>query len=149
MKVETFDDLALMVGQKRAAELWEKVEPQKKISKYRNVKTDLDGIKFDSIAEAHYYATLKMLKKSGIVKGFQLQPVFELIPKFKLPSGKNIAAQNYRADFKVYYPNGTVEVVDVKGKATAHYKDKRKAFLYRYAKNYKFVEIINGERVEW
>ena len=40
-----------------------------------------DGIAFDSMAEMNRYHELKMLEKSGVIAGLELQPKFLLIPK--------------------------------------------------------------------
>ena len=71
------------------------------ISKYRNKRTEYDGIKFDSIKEKNYYIKLKLLEKSGKIKDLKLQVKFELQPSFKF-KGKTIRAINYVADFTYY-----------------------------------------------
>ena len=45
-------------------------------NKYNNKKTIVDGIKFDSEMESHYYIYLKHLKEIGGVVDFELQPTF-------------------------------------------------------------------------
>ena len=76
-------------------------------SKYGNKKTEVDGHTFDSILEAKYYTYLKQLKAAGLVLTFLLQPAFHL-------PGKTV----YRADFQVFWENGNVDFIDVKGKET-------------------------------
>ena len=44
-------------------------------NKYKNKKTMVDGIKFDSEMESHYYIYLKQLKEIGEVVDFVLQKV--------------------------------------------------------------------------
>ena len=41
-------------------------------------------------------------------------------------------AVTYRADFEVYYTDGRVEVVDIKGFPTPEFKIKAKMFMFRY-----------------
>ena len=47
-------------------------------NKYKNKKTIIDGFKFDSEMESHYYLYLKQLKEMGEVVAFELQPTFLL-----------------------------------------------------------------------
>lgn len=48
------------------------------MSKYKNIKVMVDGIKFDSKAEARRYAELKLMEDTGHIKELKLQPKFEL-----------------------------------------------------------------------
>ena len=104
------------------------------MSKYKNKKTMLDGIEFDSKKEADYYAKLVMLmhakNTSERVERIDRQVVFELIPKQK---GEREVC--YRADFVVTYGDGRQEVVDVKSAYTRKlpaYVLKRKMLLHRH-----------------
>ena len=109
-------------------------------NKYNNKKTTVDGIKFDSEMESHYYIYLKHLKEIGEVVDFEMQPTFLLQEGFNL-NGKRIRAITYKADFKVIYKDGHEEVIDVKGKLTEEFKIKRKMLLYRYRDiNFKCVQ---------
>lgn len=83
-----------------------------KYNKYSNIKTVVDGIKFDSRKEANYYCELKLLLRQGIIKDLVLQPRFELQPSFKL-NGKTIRKIEYVADFQ-YMEQGKTIVVDTK-----------------------------------
>jgi len=47
-------------------------------AKYRNVKTQLDGLTFDSKAEAAYYAELKLREKAGEVRHIRRQVRYPL-----------------------------------------------------------------------
>ena len=100
-------------------------------SKYKNKKTVVDGIEFDSQKEANYYAKLKLLQRAGEVKEIELQPEFELLPRFK-KNGKTYRPIKYIADFKVTYSDGRVEIVDVKGHKTEVFRLKEKMFEYQY-----------------
>ena len=109
-------------------------------NKYNNKKTIVDGIKFDSEMESHYYLYLKHLKEIGEVVDFVLQPTYLLQEGFNL-NEKRIRAITYKADFKVIYKDGHEEVIDVKGKLTEEFKIKRKMLLYRYRDiNFKCVQ---------
>lgn len=118
-------------------------------AKYGNKKVEVDGITFDSKIEARYYQYLKQLKKQGIVKDFELQPKFILLERFK-KNGKTFRSIEYIADFKVEYPNGYVEVVDIKGMETKDFKIKRKLFEYRYPATLKVLTFsaIDGGWIE-
>ena len=109
-------------------------------NKYKNKKTMVDGIKFDSEMESHYYIYLKQLKEIGEVVDFVIQPTYLLQEGFDL-NGKRIRPITYKADFKVIYKDGHEEVIDVKGKLTEEFKIKRKMLLYRYRDiNFKCVQ---------
>lgn len=102
-------------------------------SKYRAKKTEADGITFDSQREAQYYYELKLRKRAGHIKDFELQPVYVLLDPYKHPeTGKRVQGIKYRADFLVTYPDGSQEVIDVKGVRTAEYKLKKKLFESKY-----------------
>lgn len=107
-------------------------------NKYGNKKVEVDGITFDSALEARYYKHLKLLKKQGIVKDFELQPKFELLESFK-KNGKTYRAITYNADFKVEYADGRIEVIDVKGMVTQQFELRRKLFEYRYPYELKVI----------
>ena len=94
--------------------------------KYGAVKTAIDGIEFDSKAEALYY----QLHKHD--KGMKMQEKFVLMDKFKL-NGKAYREIAYKPDFTFYDENGNLtKVVDVKGVLTPEFKIKSKLFANRY-----------------
>lgn len=113
----------------------------RKQNKFNNRKIEFDWIKFDSLKEAWYYQQLKILEKAWKIQELELQPVFELQPKFK-HKWKTIRAIKYIADFR-YYDNQTKElvVVDVKWVKTQVYNLKKKMFFYKIAWCYRFDEI--------
>ena len=88
------------------------------MSKYRNIKTEVDGIVFDSKAEARRYAELKLLEKANEISDLRLQPKFNC----KI-HGKKICT--YRADFDYYHGDQWV-VEDVKGFRTQVYRLKKR-----------------------
>lgn len=82
------------------------VSPTKpKKSKYGAVKTEVDGIKFDSKHEAKRYQELRLLEQAGEITNLCLQVPFELIPKSKY--GMPI---RYIADFTYNDGNGQLIV---------------------------------------
>lgn len=88
------------------------------MSKYHAVKTTIDGIVFDSKAEAARYNTLKLLERNGDIKLLAIHPQFILNV-----NGQKIG--KYIADFS-YYENGKHIVEDVKGVKTPVYRLKKK-----------------------
>ena len=103
----------------------------KKKNKYRNVKIELNGIKFDSKAEARRYKELKLLERAGEITNLELQPKFNLQGSFK-KNGKTYRAINYIADFKYLDKKGKEVVEDVKGIETKEFKIKKKMFEFKY-----------------
>jgi hypothetical protein len=108
----------------------------KQMTKYHAKRTEIDGISFDSMAEGEYYRHLKKQQEEGKIDGFELQPAFELQSSY-LKDGKRVRPIIYKADFIIRYPDGTREVIDVKGFETADFKIKRKIF----DKNYPSVKL--------
>ena len=106
------------------------------MSKYKNKKTIVNGIEFDSKVESEYYEYLLEIGCYNV----ELQPVFLLQDKFE-HNGKKYRKIEYKADFRI----GNV-VIDVKGKETDVFKLKRKMLLYRYP-NIQFycVKKIKGK----
>ena len=82
-------------------------------SKYHNVKTVVDGIKFDSKKESVRYKELMMLQRCGVISDLELQKRFEICPK----KFANKRARYYVADF-VYVENGKWVIEDVKSPIT-------------------------------
>lgn len=99
---------------------------QPKKSKYNAVKTEVDGIKFDSKHEASRYRELRVLEQAGEITNLRLQVPFELIPKSKY--GMPI---RYIADF-VYNENDRLIVEDAKGVKTPIYKLKKRMMAEKY-----------------
>lgn len=97
--------------------------------KYRNKKTEVDGILFDSKKEASRYIILKMMEETGEIRDLRRQVKYELIPRQRL-DGKMHRAVYYVADF-VYIKDGEIIVEDVKGFRTAVYKLKRRIMLWK------------------
>jgi hypothetical protein len=102
------------------------------MTKYNNKKVIVDGITFDSKAEAQFYEDLKGAKEKGRVVSFEIQPSFILQEGFVRYDGKKILPIKYVADFRVQYPDGTEEVIDIKGMETALFVLKRKMFWKKF-----------------
>lgn len=122
MKHFTLDDLINSAcAQLNTAVITRPLEKPK--SKYRNTKTEVNGIKFDSAKEAAHYKKLLLLQKAGKIGLLELQVPYEL-------NAGGTYSLKYIADF-VYTDSqtGRKHVVDVKGYRTAEYKKKRKLML--------------------
>jgi hypothetical protein len=102
-----------------------------KPSKYKNIKTEIDGIKFDSKAEGRRYNELKLLLKIGSICELQMQPKYTLIARQKRDDGITEQPVFYKADFQ-YFERGKLVVEDVKGILTPAYILKRKMMLEKH-----------------
>lgn len=99
-----------------------------KQAKYRNIKTEVDGIIFDSKREASRYLELRILEKKEEIHFLEVQPSFTLQVE-----GQKIC--KYIGDFS-YYVNGELKVEDVKSAFT------RKNPVYRLKK--KLMKAVFG-----
>lgn len=108
----------------------------RKVNKYRNIETSVDGHVFASRKEAQRYKELSLLEKAGEIKELELQPRFLLQLPFKDNEGKQHRKIEYVADFSYKDMKKKVLVIeDVKASATFKtevYRIKKKLFLYAY-----------------
>jgi len=95
-------------------------------SKYRNIKTVVDGITFDSIKESVRYRQLMLLQRAGKIHHLELQARFDLDV-----NGMRICF--YKADFVYNDESGRCVVEDVKGILTPVFRLK-----------YKLMKAIHG-----
>lgn len=96
-------------------------DPKKKTPKYNNIKTEKDGLKFDSKKEQRRYEQLKTMQRIGLIADLQHHVRFEIIDSVQYPTKKSrTAARYYEADF-VYtdLKTGQTIVEDVKCESTA------------------------------
>jgi hypothetical protein len=105
----------------RPEELGKIQEAEGKEHKFHAKPGYLDDIYFDSQAEMERYGELKLLKRAKEIESFKVHP------KYKI-SGK----RHYEADFEVTYPDGRIEVEDVKGFETPEFKLKADLFREKY-----------------
>lgn len=137
----TKDDLSRLgpEARKQVAQYMDKV----KTGKYHNVRTQVEGILFDSQKEAKRFIDLKYLLKAGKIRNLKLQPQFTLQESYVTPEGERVQAIRYVADFSYERKtspdqNGYIHwvkvVEDVKSQATrtAQYEIKRKLMLDRF-----------------
>jgi hypothetical protein len=116
-------------------------------------KVEYRGNTFDSQIEFDYY--MHLMKREDVID-IVLQPQYTLVEPFKFEcrrciqgkvkspkTGNQIKCKacngegyrskrpwTYKADFKVTYENGKVEVIDVKGRANESFRLVRKMFEY-------------------
>lgn len=120
-----------------------------KTGKYRNVRTQVDGIPFDSQKEARRFIELRSLLQAGKIRKLKLQPQFTLQESYVTPEGERVRALRYVADFSyetavhsvaqdgegnlkpVTYWNLVVEDVKSQATRTEKYKIKKKLMLER------------------
>ena len=103
------------------------------MSKYGNVKTEIDGLKFDSKGEARRWQELKLLERGGVITDLQRQVKYPL-----MCAGKLIA--NFIADY-AYTEGGKMVVEDFKSHATITPVFRLKAKLFEA--NYGFPITVS------
>ena len=89
--------------------------PMKRGSKYAAQPTEVDGIRFDSKAEARYYLQLKARVAAGEIRYFLRQVAIYLPGKTR-----------YVVDFLEFWADGQVRYVDVKGVETQMFRLKKR-----------------------
>lgn len=98
---------------------------QAKQNKYNNRTHEYNGRVYHSIKEAGYAQELDLRQKAGDIKSWE--------PQFKVSldvNGKHIC--NYIVDFKLTYPDDSIELVEVKGYATEVWRLKMKLLEATY-----------------
>lgn len=116
---------------------YKKLVKKTKSSKFNNVKSEIDGYKFDSKKESEFYGSLKIKKQAGLIKDFKMQVPYEIIVN-------NIRIANYFLDFLVENNDGTIEYIDIKG------KDKKTNKFIKtgvFALKKRLVEAIYGIKI--
>ncbi len=124
--------------------------------KFHNQKVTIDGIDFDSKVEGRRYEELKAMKQAGTIIDFEIQPKFTILKSYrKCPKCHHVQEHipkttrkavilchecgeltevwpgvDYYADFKVTYPDGSVQIEDIKG--SAEKRKMTKEFLIKW-----------------
>jgi hypothetical protein len=108
------------------------------IEEIKKYNLSIQGNRFDSMAEAQYYLSLRDLEMHGEITHIELQPAFILqeSPKIK-----------YVADFKVIWADGREEILDVKGVETQAFRIKMRLFKAKYPD--KSLWIVKRKGREW
>jgi hypothetical protein len=101
---------------------------KRKKHKFSAKRCEADSIKFGSKAERSYYFKLQALQKNGDVVFFLRQVPFDLPGNTK-----------YFVDFQVFYADGSVAFVDVKGMSTPLFIMKKKQVEELYPIN---IEVV-------
>jgi hypothetical protein len=86
-----------------------KVVNKTKSSKFKSVKSEIDGHTFDSKKEAEFYGSLKIKKNAGLIKDFKIQVQYDIVVN-------NIHIAYYYLDFQIENNDGSFEYIDIKGK---------------------------------
>jgi hypothetical protein len=77
-------------------------------NKYKSIPNEYNGVTYHSTKEADYAMRLDYLIKSKVVERWERQITFAL--------GINgVLITKYRLDFKVWYSDGSIKFIDVKG----------------------------------
>ena len=98
--------------------------------KYRAKKTQNDGFNFDSKLEARFYLHLKNQQEKGNIVFFLRQVPFHLPGNVK-----------YVCDFQVFWEDGDISFIDIKGMDTPMSKAKRKLVEGHYPLE---IEVIKN-----
>lgn len=102
-------------------------------SKYGAQKTTVDGIEFDSKAEARRYGELRLLERAGKIKNLERQVRYDL-------EVNGVKIGFYKADFRYWDQASSQQVVeDVKGMRTPVFAIKAK--LMKALHRVEIVEI--------
>lgn len=99
------------------------------MSKYRSIRTEVDGISFASKKESRRYSELKLLERANRISELRLQP------RYKLEVFGELIC-TYVGDFE-YADDEREQLVteDVKGFETPEFKIKRKLFKAIYGRD--------------
>jgi hypothetical protein len=102
-------------------------------SKYKNVKTTVNGVEYDSKKEARRARDLDFLQRAGKIAQLERQKPFVLLETLRYGGGTH-KVKKYVADF-VYVENGKTIVEDVKSEKTRKlpkYRTSIHLFLTKY-----------------
>ena len=103
----------------------------KKTGKVNHERVTINGIVFDSIAEADRYRVLRVMEKTGKISDLVCHPRWEIIPAQNPEGHRGFQPAHYTADFS-YVKDGKLIVEDVKSEYTRQeedYKLRRKLML--------------------
>lgn len=121
----------------------EEAPKPKRRTKYGNIHVELDGLHFDSKAEATRYRELRILEEAGQIRNLQHHPApIVLVPAFTDSQGRKEPGYSYEPDF-MYEEGNLIVVEDVKSVATAknkEFRNKWQLLKYQY-RNYHLYEF--------
>jgi len=108
------------------------------MSKYGNIRTECqEGHKHDSRIEAEYCFFFFHQQKKGIYQKVETQVRFIIVPAFLKHKPRY-----YIADFVLHHPDGTIEVVDVKGVKTTLFSLKWHLLQYLKLQDSRYIFTI-------
>lgn len=110
---------------------------RKRMSKYKAIRTEVDGIVFDSKGESKRWTYLKNCERKNLIKNLKRQVSYPLKIEDELIT-------SYVADF-VYMENGTEIVEDFKGHITSVFRLKKKLFEALYDKPLRIVRLVGDD----
>lgn len=90
-------------------------------TKFNNIRTEIDKIKFSSKREARFYEELKLKKLAGEVAFFLMQVPLHFASGIR-----------YVVDFLVFNADGTIRWIEVKGYPTPVWKMKMRMMAQEY-----------------
>ena len=148
-------DIAHALTPQQLKDLHGAQDPKK--SKWKNVRGEYDGIKFDSIGEVRRYRVLKTMEAAGEISDLKVHPVFILQESFIDAEGYRHPSITYEADFS-YYDLKSLDsagrpalvVEDIKGAhgtMTPVFMLKAKMFLKQYVSIRFRIIKPSGERI--
>lgn len=103
--------------------------------KYRNIKTEYNGVLYDSRKEMRRAVALEWMERAGIIRNLERQKVFVLQDGYINNRGEKIRPITYVADFVYFDTERDKNIVeDVKSPATRTdvYRIKKKLFEAKY-----------------
>jgi len=109
------------------------------MSKYRAIRTTVDGITFDSKGESKRWINLKQQQKDGRIQNLKRQIAYPLHVNGDLVT-------SYVADF-TYDEDGTEIVEDFKGHVTTVFRLKKKLFEAIYQQPLRVVRLQKNDFV--
>ena len=108
--------------------------------KYNAKPVEINGIRFDSTAEAMRYRELLLMEQAGEIWNLKVHPRYLILDGFD-HDAQHERPIFYEADFSYFDKHDKCTIVqDVKGMRTALYRLKRKMFLAKYPQ-IKFLEV--------
>jgi hypothetical protein len=103
-------------------------------SKYKAIRTEVDGLWFASKKEAKRYRELVLLEKAGAISHLELQPIYEI-------NYQGVKICRYQGDFRYFCKEKRARVLeDVKGMKTPVYRLKKK-LVEAFYPGTKIVEV--------
>jgi len=115
-------------------------ERKLKRPKYRNIKTVVDGITFDSKLEAARYNELWLMERAGEIRDLVVHPKYDIVIA-------GVKVCTYAADFEYEAPHG---MKDFSRNWILHIEDVKAIRTPVYRLKKRLMKVVNGLTVtEW